>query len=40
MQLHLYREFAHLLEPVMVEAYGGKVPLNQVATVTVSYNFV
>lgn len=24
-----------LLEPVMVEAYGGKVPLNQVATVTV-----
>lgn len=24
-----------LLEPVMVEAYGGKMPLNQVATVTV-----
>jgi ribosome recycling factor len=29
------RASASLLEPVMVEAYGGKMPLNQVATVTV-----
>lgn len=29
------RASASLLEPVQVEAYGGKMPLNQVATVTV-----
>ncbi|RYG97042.1 MAG: ribosome recycling factor [Alphaproteobacteria bacterium] len=29
------RASASLLEPVMVEAYGSRVPLNQVATVTV-----
>ncbi len=29
------RASASLLEPVMVEAYGSKLPLNQVATVTV-----
>ncbi|WP_055049203.1 ribosome recycling factor [Devosia sp. A16] len=29
------RASASLLEPVMVEAYGGRMPLNQVATVTV-----
>ena len=29
------RASASLLEPVTVEAYGGRVPLNQVATVTV-----
>lgn len=29
------RASASLLEPVTVEAYGGKMPLNQVATVTV-----
>jgi len=29
------RASASLLEPVMVEAYGSKMPLNQVATVTV-----
>jgi len=29
------RASAHLLEPVTVEAYGGRMPLNQVATVTV-----
>jgi ribosome recycling factor len=29
------RASASLLEPVMVDAYGGKMPLNQVATVTV-----
>jgi ribosome recycling factor len=29
------RASASLLEPVMVEAYGGKMPLNQLATVTV-----
>jgi ribosome recycling factor len=29
------RTSASLLEPVTVEAYGGKMPLNQVATVTV-----
>ena len=29
------RASASLLEPVTVEAYGGRMPLNQVATVTV-----
>lgn len=29
------RASASLLEPVMVEAYGSKMPLNQVATITV-----
>ena len=29
------RASAHLLDPVMVEAYGGQMPLNQVATVSV-----
>lgn len=29
------RASPHLLEPVQVEAYGGRMPLNQVATVTV-----
>jgi ribosome recycling factor len=29
------RASAHLLDPVMVEAYGAQMPLNQVATVTV-----
>jgi ribosome recycling factor len=28
------RASAHLLDPVMVEAYGTKLPINQVATVT------
>jgi ribosome recycling factor len=30
------RANAHLLEPVTVDAYGSKMPLNQVATVTVA----
>jgi ribosome recycling factor len=29
------RASAHLLDPVMVDAYGGQMPLNQVATVSV-----
>ena len=29
------RASASLLEPVMVEAYGTKMPLNQIATITV-----
>ena len=29
------RASAHLLDPVMVDAYGAQMPLNQVATVSV-----
>ena len=29
------RASAHLLDPIMVEAYGAQMPLNQVATVSV-----